>query len=142
MRFNEVPVGCVEPGWLSEVFIPATADKLTTDRSAVFLMPTDSHRESEFLCARLAQSLGQEYGKQVGEIHLNPADPTLFWEALFGLPDTGPTFDYHLRCDILVIRGGNYLPQWFVDDHIDFLIAIAFAFNPGLFTRSLLIIAA
>jgi hypothetical protein len=62
-------------------------------------------------------------------MRLHPADPTLAWEGLFGLPDSASTLDIRSRWDVLFIRGGNYLPRWFVDTHVKCLIATALAFN-------------
>ena len=118
MQFNEVPIACVEPSWLTDEFLPAVAGKLADSTPSVFGMPTDSHQESEFLAARLARHLRDQGVPFVRELRLSPTDPTLEWELLFGTPDHCGTFDLLSECDVLIVRGGNYLPMWFMEEHL------------------------
>lgn len=128
MAYNEVPVALAGIGWL-DTFLSQTAAKLIENSASLVLMPTDSHRESDFLCSRLAQFLRDNKNVRVVDVTLSPADPTLCWESLFGLPDITSQFQDHIDFDVLMIRGGNYLPKWFLDNHLAFLRAMSDAFS-------------
>ncbi len=130
MSFDQVPVACVQPSWLSETFLPETARQLTSADHSVHLMATDSHREAEFLCNRLIAHLGSQC--QVKDLLLDAIDPTLGWEALFGLPDASPVINARSECDVLVVKGGNYLPQWFLDQHLLYLRDVSTYFRVHL----------
>jgi len=128
VEFSEVPIACVEPSWLPDAFLP-NLRCMASDTGIVHLMPTDSARESDFLCTQVHKYASTEIGKTVVELKLDARDPTLDWDVLYGSPDSPPTINSHLACDVLIVRGGNYLPIWFVESHLDYIIAFAECFG-------------
>ncbi len=128
MEFNEVPIACVEPSWLPNVFLPKLRG-MACDTGTVHLMPTDSARESDFLCMQIRNYASTEIGKTVVELKLDARDPTLNWDAVYGGPDGPPEINTRHGCDVLIVRNGNYLPLWFVEDQLDYIVAFAESFG-------------
>ncbi len=124
MQFSEVPVACADAAWLSREFLPNIEAKVVTEPCLVVL-PTDSHEESEFLLSRAKRFLEQTRVGFIRELRLSPTDPSLAWESIFGTPDARSAFDSATECDALLVRGGNYLPAWFLLKHVRGLGAYA-----------------
>ena len=129
MDFSEVPIACADSEWLTREFLPSVEHSLLNTPPCVVTMPTDSHDESEFLLGRAKRFLQVGYVNAIHDLRLSRTDPTLAWEGLFGIPDASRSFDAHSECRVLIVHGGNYLPEWFISEHIGQLEKYARSFR-------------
>lgn len=125
MHFGEVPVACADVGWLCKEFLPAAEAALLGGDPSVVVMSTDSHQESEYLVTRVKKHLCDQHPVSARELSLSPMDPTLAWENVFGTPVYCSTLTLASERDVLLVRGGNYLPAWWLKEHGDRLAAYA-----------------
>ena len=127
MDYSAVPVACVDEYWLKQLFLP---DALMCLNSSVGLLvlPTDSRDEGDYLLGQIEKAFADT--RKVHRISLNPRDPTICFMSILGSADR--------RCFsqidpiTIFIRGGHYIPDWFIEEHLFALDKICTAFHKTL----------
>ncbi len=127
MDYNVVPVACADEQWLKQVFIPSAISHLKSS-VGLSLLPTDSPDEGNYLLGKIEQALSDAI--KVHRISLDYRDPTICFMSIWGSIDSRcfAQIDPHT----ILVRGGHYLPSWFIEEHLIALDRLCTAFHKTL----------
>jgi hypothetical protein len=127
MDYNVVPVACVDEHWLKRVFLPDAM--LHLDRSVgLSLLPTDSPEEGDYLLGQIEKAFSGT--RKVHRISLNHRDPTICLMSIWGSSDR--CCFSQIEPQTILIGGGHYMPNWFIEEQLFSLDKLCSAFHKTL----------